>query len=45
MEIIGLLASIAFVFDLTTLAQSGALKKEIRKLAEDLEQLKAVSAS
>ena len=45
MEVIGLLAPIAFVFALAALAQIGALKKELNKLAEELEQLKAVSTS
>ncbi len=34
MEYVGLLAPIAFVFALSTLAQVGLLKKEVEKLKE-----------
>jgi hypothetical protein len=43
MEVIGLLAPIAFVFALAALAQIGTLKKELKQLSEELEQLKSVS--
>ena len=36
MEIIGLLAPIAFVFALAALAQIGALKKEVAALKEEI---------
>ena len=45
MEFVGLLAPIAFVFALAALSQIGALKKEVKKLAEELEYLKSVSSS
>jgi len=40
MEIIGLLAPIAFVFALAALAQIGALKKEVTDLKKEIEFLK-----
>jgi uncharacterized small protein (DUF1192 family) len=40
MEIIGLLAPIAFVFALAALAQIGALKKEVTALKAELADLK-----
>ncbi len=40
MEVIGLLAPIAFVFALAALAQIGALKKEVIGLKNEIELLK-----
>ncbi|MBW6462774.1 MAG: hypothetical protein ACNA7Z_02480 [Dethiobacteria bacterium] len=40
MEVIGLLAPIAFVFALAALAQIGALKKEVVGLKKEIEFLK-----
>ncbi len=44
MEIIGLLAPIAFVFALAALAQIGALKKEVATLKAELDDLKSKQA-
>lgn len=40
MEVIGLLAPIAFVFALAALAQAGTLRKDVDRLAKELEQLR-----
>ncbi len=40
MEIIGLLAPIAFVFALGALAQVGTLKKEVDRLDEEIKSLR-----
>ena len=37
MEYVGLLAPIAFVFALASLAQVGSLKKEVEKLKEEMQ--------
>jgi len=40
MEVVGLLAPIAFVFALAALAQVGTLKKEVEALKAELKDLK-----
>lgn len=39
MEIIGLLAPIAFVFGLSAIAQATSLKKEVSRLSEKVSEL------
>lgn len=40
MEVIGLLAPVAFVFALAALAQVGSLKKEVERLKQEMKELK-----
>lgn len=40
MEIIGLLAPVAFVFALAALSQVGSLKKEVDRLKGEIKELK-----
>ncbi len=40
MEIVGLLAPIAFVFSLAALGQIGALRKEVHELQKEVARLK-----
>ncbi len=40
MEFVGLLAPVAFVFALSSIAQVSSLKKEVEQLKEELNKLK-----